>query len=733
MPTDGWPQDGGPTAALAFSAHARYRGTLSAWAGDQGAASTLWAGARSLPEELDRLGDDVLLVPIAVTGAARSEGGIARVLPVRRRQVPRGHEVLVGAAATLGELRARAADRGAKDFAGFVSRQGTIALDRAERAVAGDRYKVARQVIDDIASTARFDGIVADLARSTGRPEADIRAEALDCLHEMTAEETSAAIDAWNRLGRWASRAYSLDVDHEAIEPLRELGRRHSLVFLPNHRSYLDPLVLRTALEQHGFPPNHVLGGVNLAFWPLGTIARRTGVVFIRREFRDAVVYRAMLKELLAYLVRKRFNLEWYMEGGRTRNGKLRPPRYGILSYLVDAFAEGGADDVYLVPVAIVYDQQHEIEAISAEETGGRKVPESIGWLVRFARSQSRTLGRAHLRFGEPLSLQGALAANRTDPDAARLEVPRIAFEVAHRINLVTPISPQALVTFALLGNEDRAITVAEGRAILEPLLAYVRRRGLPLTQGIDVAEDDGALADAIRTLEREGVLERFAGGDEAVYRIAPDRQHEAGYYRNTIIHFFITRAIVEAALVKVAEEDPADAVDAVWQEARRIRDLLKFEFFFADTRAFAADVRQESEIALPGWEDSQLAAADLLPLMSGSRLLLAHRVLQPFLEAYAVVAHRLAAQPADEPVDVDAFLDGCLGVAHQRWLQQSLHSPESISRDLFRGAVKLAENRGLLEPGPPDLAARRQGLAAELDDVIRRVRVVRRLDGPSS
>src|SRR5437660_81291 len=225
-------------------------------------------------------------------------------------------------------------------------------------------------------------------------------------------------------------------------DELRRLNRSHALVFLPSHRSYLDTLVLRPVLHRHGFPPNHVLGGSNLDFWPLGPVARRNGYVFIRRSMKDAPVYKAVLREYLGYLLRKRFNLEWYIEGGRTRTGKLRPPRYGILRYLVDAFRESGIDDVYLVPVAVVYDQLHEVAAMAAEEHGASKQAEGLGWIVNYVRAQRRPFGAVHLAFGEPLSLAAALR----EEDSS---IPKIAFEVLNRVNGVTPITPAALASLA--------------------------------------------------------------------------------------------------------------------------------------------------------------------------------------------------------------------------------------------------------------------------------------------
>ncbi|MGI8645573.1 MAG: 1-acyl-sn-glycerol-3-phosphate acyltransferase [Nocardioides sp.] len=512
------------------------------------------------------------------------------------------------------------------------------------------------------------------------------------------------------------------------------MSRKHSLVFLPNHRSYLDPLVLRTALAQHGFEPNYVLGGVNLALWPLSELGRRAGLIFIRRSTRDDPVYPAMLRLYLGYLLRRRANLEWYFEGGRTRTGKLRPPKMGVLKWLVDAFRadediDPGTGDVILVPVAIVYDQQHEVSALSFEEGGGKKTPESLAWVVRFARAQSRRRGRAHVRLGPTLSLREALAeaTERAGSEDSAAVVPRVAFEVAHRINAATPITPSALVTFGLLDNDGRAMTLEETLSILEPLLTYVRKRRLPLTSDVDLGRPEG-LRRALRTLVREGVVDEYEGGLEPVYVIAPGRAHEAGFYRNTVTHYFITRSIAEVAAVQTSEVEDADVTSVTWERALALRDLLKYEFFFATKREYDADLRAEVALAAPQWRDGDLTPADLARAVRESELLIAHRVIGPFLESYQVVADRLATREPAAPVDEDALIVESLGVARQRWLQHGLHSPESISKDLMSGAIKLAGNRGLLGPGAAELRTAREEFAAELDAAVRAVAVVRQI-----
>lgn len=565
------------------------------------------------------------------------------------------------------------------------------------------------------------------LADETGRTAEDIRAEAKRCLDEMAVPPGDPSLIGWDQFCRWLARAYKLDADDAAIERLKPLSKQHSLIFLPNHRSYLDPLILRSALAPHGFPPNHVLGGSNLAIWPLASIAQRGGIVFIRRDTRDAPVYRAVLREYLSTLLNDRINLEWYIEGGRTRTGKLRPPRYGILSYVIDGYARNPERDVLLVPTSIIYDQQHEVGAISAEEMGGTKAPESIGWLYRFARSQSRRLGRAHVRFGEPLSLREALAGSggETHP---RLAVSKVAFEVCNRINQATPVTPTALVTFALLDNEDRAITLDEGRAILRPLLDYIEVRQLPVTSEVNLSET-GGVAHALAALTREGLVQYFDGGAEPVFVIPRGEQHESAFYRNTIIHFFVDRAIAEVALVTACRSESADLTGATWRQAKRLRDILKFEFFFPRTEEFARRIHSEIDLIDPDWESENYTPASAMAVFEDLPLHLAHRVIAPFLEAYLVMAEQLAASDPTQPVDQEQLIQRCIGIAQQLWLQRVLHSPESISKDLFRNGLKLADNYGLLDPGQPDVQDRRAALVAELQELNSQVAFVRELD----
>jgi glycerol-3-phosphate O-acyltransferase len=262
-----------------------------------------------------------------------------------------------------------------------------------------------------------------------------------------------------------------------------------------------------------------------------------------------------------------------------------------------------------------------------------------------------------------------------------------------------------------------------------------VAARGLPVASGI-VLEDSHILNDrmpsegrnALETLIAEGVVQRFTDGLEPVYKIHPERYLEAAFYRNTISHFLVTRSIVELAIVAIAEKGGTDLSAAAWEEALALRDLLKYEFFFSTKAKFDAEVRQEMALMDPRWE--QLAGdvdlGEVLPLMRGLPFRAAPVILAPFLEAYALLAERLAARDPAQPVDEDALVAECIGLARQRMLQHRLHSPESASKDLFKNALALAGNRGLLDRATPDLQAKRDAFATQLAEVVRRVAVVR-------
>lgn len=632
------------------------------------------------------------------------------------RREPDRAQIVVAEPATVAALRERWGGSGS--FAEFVSRQATIALDRSERGLLGYRYKVPKEVAEAIGDSPRFRAEVARLAARLGLTERETMRRAVADLDNLVASMSPIAVDLLSSTLR-PLHAYAWDVrvDIAGLDRCRALNREHALVFLPSHRSYADPLLLADVLAEHDFPRNHVLSGDNLRFWPIGPLARRAGVVFIRRSSGDDEIYKLALREYLGFLLAKRFNLEWYMEGGRSRTGKLRPPRYGLLAYVAEAVARGQAEDAWLVPVAITYDQLREVSAMAAEQAGSPKKTEGLGWLAAYARGQLDRIGSVYVRFAEPISLRAALPPDGPDgdTDAWRLALRKVAFEVAVRINRVSPVTATALVTLALLGVRDRALTLGQVRAVLEPLRGYLAEWGRPHSRGI--LDTDAGVRRVLGALSQQNVVTIYAGGEEPVYAIERGQHLVAAFYRNSAIHHFLDRAVAELVMLS----PPA----ARWDEGMRLRDQLKFEFFFPDKTAYRAVLQAELDRLDPGWET--VAAGRVV--LERSNLLVANRVLRSFLDAQLVVAERLAARPAHQQVAEREFLDECRGVGQQMLLQGRLHGPESLSRELFSSALKLAANLDLLGPSGDDLTRRRQAFAARLHEDVARLILIDEID----
>jgi glycerol-3-phosphate O-acyltransferase len=465
-----------------------------------------------------------------------------------------------------------------------------------------------------------------------------------------------------------------------------------------------------------------------MGFWPLGTLGRRVGVVWIRRSFGDDAVYKFALRRYLAHLASKRFNLEWYIEGGRSRSGKLLPPRMGLLNYLAQGVEEADVQEVMLVPVSIVYDRLHEVLEMTAESRGAAKRPEGFRWLVRYAREQRGELGRVQVRLGEPLALRETLAAGSgEDPNRRSLALSKVAFEVCTRINRATPITPNSIVTLALLGMDGWAVTLAQAQRAIDPIVWYVARRGLPGSGSLTPFRSSEGLLHVLATLVDHGVVEQIEGA-ETVYRISPDRELAAAFYRNVVIHWFINRAIVELALVAAAESAQGSDPMAVAQaEALRLRDLLKFEFFFAEKTEFESELRDEVGLIDPAWRDKGGAGLQTLgEALAASGSLMADRVLRSFMEAYFVVADRLGAHSGASVSEPDMVRE-CLVVGRQYQLQRRIVSPEAVSAELFKTGLRLAANRGLLTGESTKLAEGRLAFVAEIHDVLRRLEILAR------
>ncbi|MDH3249560.1 MAG: 1-acyl-sn-glycerol-3-phosphate acyltransferase [Acidimicrobiia bacterium] len=692
-----------------------------------------------LHARLDR-GDDPWVVPARIAWLPNERNGRRSVSlidilklgdprdpdPVREHVIlskfPHRVRIVTGAGASASELHAaHDASVEASTFNDFVTRRAHRALERAERQLRGNRYKVPKFLHEEILSRSEFRDGVMRLASEIGLPPELALARSRYYLREIAASHKPFVIDLLANFIHWVySQGYGeIKYDSDHLSQIAELGQQYPIAFLPSHRSNLDRLTLQFLLWENDMPPNHTAAGINMNFFPVGPLIRNTGAFFIRRSFKDNELYKYVLRAYLDYLVENRFPLEWYTEGGRSRSGKLLPPKMGMLSWVSESVMRNKAEDMYLIPTSIAYDQIMDVSDYATEATGGAKDKETASWAVAKIMSLRARYGNIHVRFAEPVSVRKEIGADGIDED--HLDLQKLAFEVMYRISQVTPITPTAVVSIAILAARTEAVDAAQLTDAAQRVTRAIARSDVPTTEPIHF-EDDSVTADILQQLSDHGSLTIDTSTPVRTFRLTPKQAIEAAYYRNTVVHFFVPGAIAEVALL---QSDPAAGVEGFWAEVDQLRDLLKFEFFFADKTRFRRDIIEEMDAIDKNWRTR--LSEDRESLLLESDLLRAHWALLPFLEAYLIVATQIATHGYDG--DRKQFVSDCLQTGTEWLADGRVSAGESVAKPLFGSALDLALNRRIPDGSVEDRAA----FAESVADVVAVAKRVGTLAGGAS
>lgn len=364
------------------------------------------------------------------------------------------------------------------------------------------------------------------------------------------------------------TRAYhqGIHVSSEEVLRLRKVAEkaereRQSIVFLPCHRSHVDYVSLQLICYRLGLALPVVVAGDNLNFPVVGSFLQHAGAMWIRRQFGDDVLYGTLVQAYIDTLLRGGYNLECFIEGGRSRTGKLLPPKFGILSFVLDSILSGRVEDAVICPVSTQYDKVIETEGYVNELLGVPKKKENLADFLSGGSSVlSLKLGRVDVRFHEPWSLRGfvteqiarmskipsAINWKDTADPAVRQKVLRtLGYKVLSDINDVSVVMPTALIGTVLLTLRGRGVGRAELLRRVEWLIARVRAKG-----GRVAHFGSAPLSDVVaRGLEVLGkdLVGTVDGLAEPTY-YAVDR-FQLSFYRNMTIHLFISEAIVAASL----------------------------------------------------------------------------------------------------------------------------------------------------------------------------------------
>jgi glycerol-3-phosphate O-acyltransferase len=629
------------------------------------------------------------------------------------------------------DLSAVLRDAGPGEDDGVLVRRATYALltrlERERRAILGPAKKPADRVRDEILRSPKLQSIINDMAGRGARERRVLTAKAHRMLRELEATPELDAHRAFEvALDLVVHKIYAgIEVDEEGIARVREATKRGTVVFLPSHKSHVDYLMLSYVLNSYHLQLPLIAAGDNLSFFPMGPIFRRGGAFFIRRSFKGDRLYAAVVDAYIRKMVREGWAIEFFLEGGRSRTGKLLQPKFGLLSIVCDAALSLPDSPVTFVPVSIGYDRIVEERSYVRELTGGEKRREDARALLRGTRVLGGFYGRVNVQFGEPLTLErtrGELrvpAAGPLSPAQRRSVVMRLGFRAMGEINRVTSVTPGAVVATALLGGGRRGVAHNELVAQCRQIVAALARRGARMARSL--VTSSGALRpDAVREAAQlfargdlvvahvpgaglePGAKARAAiyTGEDVVYTVPDDKRLVVSLSKNIIVHFFVEASLVATAL-RMAPGGPAPEAE-LGERVRALSRLFKHEFLFRADASFdqifadaLAQMTENGELARD--EQGNVVAGPGLDGLPGQGWVAFYAdVLVPYLEGYRVAA-RAAQALLKGPLSSKELVKRALVVGERMFLSGEIGRREAISRSILENALRALDDQQAL------------------------------------
>ncbi len=599
-----------------------------------------------------------------------------------------------------------------------------LALRTEEKVVRGPRLMPHDQMKHLVLDVPPMRHLADRVAAERGVPASKVLAEMSTQYDRIAARFNWRIIRLFDVLLRplWTKVFSGVDVPEEDLDRIRTAMRDGTPVLIPCHKSHFDYILVTWVLYNHDMTVPHVVAGMNLAVWPISTLLRWCGGFFIERSFGDDPIFPAVFGRYLREMVSQEYPMEFFIEGGRTRSGKLMTPRLGVLGMVLDGAEVRPADrEVTLLPVALAYEQVAE-EGVYAAELGGQpKRAESFGELLKARSVFKRRYGRVYLRVGEPVRCSELVDGESGRPvwsdrtaDERQATLERLGDRIVHRIGQAMVLLPTSLVALAALAHHRRALSDSELRGRIERFHAFLLRRGVPMAASLDVVEQ--GVAQALDRFVSEGRLRPLEHEGERVWDVPPTERITLDFYKNQVLHDFVEAGLVVAA-IRARPDGPFHA-DELRSSVLALRRLWRREFVWdPDSDVDVAIQRGLDDLAAHG---ALVGAGEGWRVSDPVRIGEIHALFRPLLEAYLLVARRASRTAADQPRS--AFIDRLQAERDDLLVAGSVTRPESISKVNLQNAVGALTDLGLLtrtgtgDRKDPLLRADREALSALVD-----------------
>ncbi|WP_293746272.1 glycerol-3-phosphate 1-O-acyltransferase PlsB [uncultured Paraglaciecola sp.] len=586
----------------------------------------------------------------------------------------------------------------------FIRLAGTH-FHRRQQSITGPTLLDRQELRNSLLGAKSVRRAIVDEARTKKITHQQARQQAQKYINEIAADYREGLIRLAERiLGKVWNKIYNgIEVKHaDKVRALAQNG--HEIIYVPCHRSHMDYLLLTYVIYHQGLVTPHIAAGINLNFRPVGGILRKAGAFFLRRSFAGNKLYTAVFREYLELLFNKGYSVKYFPEGGRSRTGRLLPPKTGMLAMTLQALAKGVNRPVSIVPVYIGYEHVMEVSSYLKELNGTGKKKESF-FQIFSAIKKLKNYGYGFLNFGEPINLTNYLDQQAPDwrkeqeangdkkPKWLTPVVNELANDVMGRINQAAAVSGMSICAICLLSAKKHAMAQSE----LEQAIDHFNEllSDAPYSDLATLPKISGK-----KLLENTLKLKKFEVSEDSFGKIISIKSKSAvalTYYRNNILHLFALPGLISAIVFahkRIAKEQ-------VLQLVEKLYPLLKRELFIymsAEQAASYSELLLDKMLAMGLLElndsDIQPPAANCEEFYSAWLL---NRSIQETLHRYAVVLTLLSRQ---EQVSRPQLEKKSALFAERLAALHGINSPEFFDKKVLGAFINALKENDLIEAG---------------------------------
>ena len=587
-----------------------------------------------------------------------------------------------------------------------------VQLNRHRQSITGPIRKTKEELKESILTNDRLQQYMNKYARNRNLPIQEVHRKADAYIEEIAANYKPAFIKIAAVIVGWIIRNMydGVAINHDVLNLVKNMSLKGPLILIPCHKSHIDYLILDYVLYHNNMPVPHIAAGKNLSFWPMGPIFRSGGAFFLRRTFGGAVLYSKVFAEYIHKLLQEGYNLEQFIEGGRSRTGKLLMPKLGLLSILINAYKNGACDDMLLVPIYIGYESIVEEKSYLHELGGGQKEQENILQVIQARKFLKKRYGKIYIQFHRPISLRQLQRkydrplVEMNTKEQNRL-IRNLGYQVINAINRVTIVTPHAVVASAILNFSTDRFSFSELLSVNKIYMNYLVAQKAKLA-GILISDHLRAFEKVVDSYCQRKFIEAIAKSKadksaEKQYIINESKRLNLEYYKNNCIAFFIPAAytamtILEKNSFRFSAPELHDGY-AFWQ------DFFKYEFAYDVDNGPEFNVRKNIKVfidngiviphqTLPDTYDITPAALRKLNLFA--------LFLKTYFESYWIVLNYYMRNPNNSVKPKDR-LKKIAARGNRMYKRKEIDRKEALSKVSYQNAVELFTSKRI--KGPDD------------------------------